>query len=101
MTDRIQARVDALEAEALRQSRELSNALQDLEALGVQLSRLERVGVELAAGEDRWRALDELLVEARRVLASTGFHDRREGSQFLCECSTCTKRDRAGPELEG
>ena len=101
MTDPLQARADALEADAVRRSRELSNALQDIDALAVQLSRLERLGLELAAGEDRWAVLDEVLAEARRTLANTGFHDRQEGSQFLCECSTCTKRDRVRPELEG
>src|SRR5437660_1659653 len=32
--------------------------------------------------------------ETRRVLEVTGFHEREDGSAFLCECSSCTKRER-------
>ena len=95
-------RIQALEAQVQRLGRELSAANQDINALGVQLSRMERLGVELADGEDSWSVLDEQLAESRRVLEVTGFHEREDGSAFLCECSSCVKRDRVldGAESE-
>jgi len=84
----------ALETQIERLGRELSAANQDRDALGAQLSRMERVGVELLGGADLWSVLDENLVETRRVLEVTGFHEREDGSAYLCECSSCTKRER-------
>ena len=94
--------IQALEAQIERLGRELSAANQDVNALGVQLSRMERVSRELADGEDAWSVLDEQLAESRRVLEMTGFHEREDGSAFLCECSSCAKRDRVvdRPESE-
>jgi septal ring factor EnvC (AmiA/AmiB activator) len=94
--------IKALEAQIERLGRELSAANHDINALGVQLSRMERLGVELADGEDAWSVLDEQLAESRRVLEVTGFHEREDGAVFLCECSSCVKRDRVvdRPESE-
>ena len=92
--------IAALEARIERLARELSAANQDRDALGVQLSRMERVGVELEAGDDVWRVLEENLAETRRVLEVTGFHEREDGSVFLCGCSSCVKRERVAEHSE-
>ncbi|HZV00100.1 MAG TPA: hypothetical protein VFF73_25510 [Planctomycetota bacterium] len=94
--------IQALEAHVERLGRELSAANQDVNALGVQLSRMERVGAEIQAGDDSWSVLEEELAESRRVLEVTGFHEREDGAAFLCECSSCVKRDRVvdRPESE-
>ena len=92
--------IQALEAQVERLGREVSAANQDINTLGVQLSRMERLGVELADGTDSWSVLDEQLRESRRVLEMTGFHEREDGSAFLCECSSCVKRDRVVDRAE-
>ena len=92
---------NALEAQIGRLARQLSAASQDIDALGVQLSRMERLGVELAGGTDAWSVLDEQLAESRRVLEVTGFHEREDGSVVLCECSSCLKRERVVDRSEG
>jgi len=91
----------ALEAQIERLGRELSAANEVRDALGVQLSRMERVGVELLGGTDSWSVLEESLAESRRVLEVTGFHEREDGSAFLCECSSCLKRERVVERSEG
>jgi hypothetical protein len=91
---------NGLEAQVERLGRELSTANQDMNTLGVQLSRMERLGQELLDGADVWRVLEEELAETRRVLDVTAFHEREDGAAFVCACSKCVKRERAVDQPE-
>jgi DNA-binding ferritin-like protein (Dps family) len=93
--------IAALKARLERLSRELSTANQDIDALGYQLSVVERIGAELLGGDDAFGVFEEELAESRRVLEITGFHEREDGTTFLCECSRCVKRERTVERVDG